>query len=349
MSIKLSNVAFSLLAIAFVFCFLEIRNHQDESKIADAAMSPTFSQELNSSENPNLETNTMPLTATNTKATRILSEEIESLKSAFENFDISAELFPGLRERFAERLRSDPAFLTNTLDYLRAEATPDFMKFMAELIVKNGSYASNLVGQTVLNVIENDESSERQQAALNVLRDGFQANTNLMASVLRSSQTDADPEVQASAVDTLAAWLRSPNGMESEIIQGLVETINGSSNEKIQRSGLFALVAQDAVLSLELLQAIPSLSNPQNRLMAALVLGKAEDEAKDFALQRLEQIYLGETDADTKSVIASQMIYLSKNEALERIKKTSRNDPLLVQKMEAYLATLETMQVNDSP
>jgi hypothetical protein len=272
------------------------------------------------------------------------SSDMETLSRAFQTGDPA---WPRLREDLANQLREDPDNLIVVIEFLKSETNPPFSKFLAEVVMQNsGSSGHALLREAALGMAEDEFSPEQRQAALAILAAIENPELDLVQLVGQMAQSDTDARVKLGAVDTLGTWLRSAPEMADDISMELIEFIRSAgSDEAVRAHGFQALTMQEERLSGKVLQAIPDLlqkeSSPQNRALAATVLGRAGEDEKAFALGQLERAYQKESDTKTRQAIGTQMIRLGKTEALERLKKLSADDPLLVKAWEDYLQTVE--------
>jgi len=259
--------------------------------------------------------------------------EIEAFKLTFDKYEGTGEKEAACRENLSRRLKEDPAFMAEALEYMRAETNACFMVCLGNLIAQDSAEARDKVSQVAIGLIEGNESTERRQTAMSLLS-YLPCDPKLVQTAGRAAQGDADLQLRTTAIDTLGAWLRQSYGrpvggmveaaeQENKNIAGweLIQAINASDDAQINEHGLRVLASQGALLTADVFNAMPGLFqrdfDSANRLLAASVLGLASDDAKDFALKQLEQFYLQEKDSEAKQAIANQMIHLAKRSEIE--------------------------------
>ena len=275
-----------------------------------------------------------------------MTAQLESFKKAFETADYG---LTNLQSKLVEELKSDPVKMPMVVDWLKSQTNAELTASLAELISKNcGQAGSALLEKTALNLAGDAGSPEHRSTGLSILSALTEPDSDLLQTAARLAQSDDDSKVRAGAIDALGKWMIQSKdaAMQGNVALQLATAINApGADEKLRGHAFTYLANQSAQLSADVLQTMPNLlqqqSNPEIRELAATVLGKASDDAKDYAMKQLEEGLAQETNPDAKRVVASQIVRLGKNDGLARVRQIAANDPDLVQQMEGYLEMIK--------
>jgi hypothetical protein len=179
--------------------------------------------------------------------------------------------------------------------------------------------------------------------ALQMLAANFPPDAWRVRVVARIAITHADLATRAAAIDALEAWLTPPTALQEAIALAIVQAINASATDELRGRGIGVLAMQEFAIPGRLIRALPVpalAAEPEYHALYASVLGKADLDTRDFALEHLQRSFETATEREARATYASHMLRLGGEAALDRLRRLDGCDPLFIEQLEAYLRTL---------
>jgi hypothetical protein len=271
--------------------------------------------------------------------------ETETLDSFFQPVQLASGLSLESSTWITDKLRFEPGFVVKCMTYIENETNVETARILAKLIVENGDadVRSLFKQASIRNLTEAD--SNKRRIGLTMLMDLSsiqfdQDQAALCQTVGNIARTDVDMQVRLDALLALQVWLHENSSIQSEIADEIIQTIGSSTDRPVRTRGYQALSIQGVIYSSDILEGIsnllqnePDLKNVDLGLQA---MKSAANNAKGFAVEQLERVYLGVSDPEKKLSIARLMLENGEI-TIDRLKQISSNEPWLIGQLQSRL------------
>ncbi len=271
------------------------------------------------------------------------AEMLDVLRKAIQANDIDA--MNAIDAHLKEYVAGDPARAKELVDIFKRETEPAILEILAGALLSDPQIANapELV-QGFLSIARDDRNSDRRGQALLFLSGVTEISPQLVSDIVTLARNETDMQVRIGSISALTQYMQTHKEFSGQINETFIEIAKTDKDETVRGTAIQSLnLRESGAQSLDAVSDVLRADQASGvRAVAAMIMGDAPPQQRQFVMGKLEEAFTGEQDREVKRSMITSVVRAGREDALQSLERMRSSDPKYTDDVNDYIEILRT-------